>query len=116
MAVTKNGLDTNNISDGFHTFGELYQHRFWLWINLASFYQDYTDAFVWRSEYHSDGSKYEGWFVLGMGDESANAGTQITYHLPMELWDRCAFAETLDRCPAFDGHTYLDVIERLKSL
>ena len=43
-------------------------------------------------------------------------GKQITYHIPLDRWDECEFAETLDKAPEFDGHTSQDVLERLKDL
>lgn len=94
--------------DGYHTFGELYDHRIALWIAFCKFFGG-----VWRTKTHSDGSKIEDWFVLGLGQKS---GFQITYHLPMKEWDRCGFAETLDKAPEWDGHTSDDVLERLKRL
>ncbi len=110
--------DTNLISDGYHTFGELYEHRIVLFIALCKMYNNwraYTSGrnYVWRSLKHSDGTSFEGWFVLGMFDEK---GKQITYHLPMSKWDECAFAKTIDQSPEFDGHTAGDVLERVKNL
>lgn len=112
-------IDSNCISDGYHTFGELYDHRIELYIQLCSMfaynakYHHNGGLDVWRSQRHSDGSMIEGWFVLGVNKE---AGTQITYHLPMSRWDDCAFAETLDIAPEFDGHTSSDVLKRLREL
>lgn len=114
------------VSDGYHTFDELYAHRIELFIALCralSNKRDYISVmrietetdfeFVWRSELHSDGSKIDGWFVMGIRKKK---GTQITYHLPMARWDECGFAETLPAAPEFDGHTSADVLERLKRL
>lgn len=53
------------------------------------------------------------WFVLGIGK---NEGEQITYHLPIRLWDFTKFAETLVFAPKFDGHTSADVLNRLQNL
>jgi hypothetical protein len=119
-------VDTNKISDGYHTFGELYEHRITLfielckWIHTLSFYYaeiskflDYEPRKVWKSKFHSDGSTFEGWFVMGIGTEK---GSQITYHLPNEKWEECKFAETFSKAPEFDGHTSTDVLERLKTL
>lgn len=111
-------LDTNLISDGYHTFGELYEHRIQLWIalckaeHLVKYYENYANP-VWRSLSHSDGSSLDGWFILGINNSRTG---QITYHLPISKWDECSFAETLDKAPEFDGHTSADVLERLKSL
>lgn len=70
---------------------------------------------VWRSKNHSDGEPAFGgtWFILGIGKEK---GEQMTYHLPIDRWDECKFADTLDKAPEFDEHTSDDVLERLKNL
>jgi hypothetical protein len=68
---------------------------------------------VWRSEVNGDGTKWDGWFILGFVDDN---GKQITYHLPIEKWNETSFAETIDKAPDFDGHTSDDVLERLKKL
>ena len=104
--------DTNDVSDGYHTFGELYEHRITLYMALAKQLSGCAGD-VWKSELHSDGSRFDGWFVLGIGRDP---GDQITYHLPEKHWDECAFAETLTQAPDFDGHTPADVLERLKRL
>jgi hypothetical protein len=97
-------------SDGYHTFNELYEHRHALFILLA---QLLPDRLVWRSLTHSDGSRIEGWFVLGIFMQK---GYQITYHLPMIYWNGCTFAQILDKAPEFDKHTSKDVLERLGKL
>lgn len=109
-------VDTNDISDGYHTFGELYEHRIQLYIALCKHYNNIVfvdDGYVWRSKLHSDGSAYEGWFILGIGTAP---GRQISYHLPISKWDECAFATERERAPEWDGHTAADVLERLKNL
>lgn len=117
-----------SVSDGYHTFEELYEHRSELWITICRLIRDvgflgetlaeinnriYTKEVVWRSRKHSDGESYKGWFLLGIG---INEGEQITYHLPDKYWGRCSFAITREEAPEFDGHTSADVIERLKML
>jgi hypothetical protein len=112
--IKNNGIDTNGISDGYHTFGELYNHRIELWIAICRILSRDEDGFdIWKSKKNSDGSEWEGWFLLGIGEM---AGSQITYHLPISKWDECEFAESLELPPIFDGHTSDDVIERLKTL
>lgn len=106
--------DPNLISDGYHTFGELYEHRIALYIALARMVRKYGPKDVWMSERHGDGSRFDGWFVLGIGDK---VGQQITYHLPMRRWEECSeFAEMLGRAPEYDGHTSAGVLERLRQL
>jgi hypothetical protein len=98
--------------DGYHTFKELYDHRITLFITLCKLLDRETWE-GWRSKLHSDGTSFDGWFILGIGK---SAGKQITYHLPMIRWDETEFAETLDRAPEFDGHTSEDVLKRLATL
>lgn len=100
--------DTGKISDGSHTFDELYEHRHALFIALC--YERQENTKVWRSKLHSDGSFLPGWFVLGLGKQK---GYQITYHLPLSKWEITNFAETLERAPEYDGHSSQDVLERL---
>lgn len=113
--IKDTNVDTNEISDGYHTFGELYDHRNLLYILLSKYLKRifYLDGTVWRSKYHSDGSEIKGWFILGVGQKK---DSQISYHVPADLWDVCQFAIELDRAPEFDGHTSQDVLKRLKAL
>lgn len=110
------GGDEMQVSDGFHTMDELYDHRITLFIALLRYIATSISASFdecWRSKLHSDGSSFEGWFILGIYKEK---GKQITYHLPLDRWDETEFAQTLDKAPEFDGHTAADVLERLKKL
>jgi hypothetical protein len=110
--------DNIQVSDGYHTFDELYEHRIQLYIQLCKCVSiinsqgGFNDT-VWRSGFYPDGTEIEGWFLLGI---DKGKGSQITYHLPMSKWKETYFAETLDKAPEFDGHTSADVLERLKQL
>lgn len=106
------GPEEMDASDGYHTFTELYEHRIALYIALL---RNLSGKFMapWRSKLHSDGSSYDGWFILGYGYEP---GEQITYHIPMSMWTKTDFAETLEKAPEFDGHTPADVITRINEL
>lgn len=107
------------ISDGYHTFDELYEHRIELFIALlamiraveiASGKAPYT---IWKSRKHSDGSEMEGWFIMGIGELP---GTQISYHLPNRYWDDVHFVMERKMAPEWDGHTASDVIQRFRKL
>ncbi len=122
--IEAEGPEEMDASDGYHTFTELYDHRIILYIAFCKMYAsrvqksvwntaDGRTDNVWRSKLHSDGSKFDGWYILGIGKEK---GSQITYHLPEATWDQTSFAETLDKAPEFDGHTSADVLERIKNL
>ena len=91
------------VSDGYHTFKELYEHRHALFIALLSVIDN-----AWKSLKHHDGSSFEGYFIAGI---ELN-GKMISYHLPNELW-AYVHATPLDFAPEWDGHTPADVVERL---
>ena len=108
---------TGSISDGYHTFDELYEHRHSLMLALMRC----LPYCSWLSRCHDDGSSFDGWFICGIDLPSrlitsdANSGNTITYHLPERLWASAVAtgAETLDKAPQWDGHTASDVITRL---
>lgn len=102
-------VDTNKISDGYHTFGDLYEHRIELWIALCND----NPMRCWKSKVHSDGSVWDGWFILGIEIEK---GRQMTYHLPISYWNRIADNRELPKAPEYDGHTPEDVLNRMRLL
>ena len=110
LLQSRDGEINENTSDGYHTFKELYEHRITLYIALC---KSLKNGNVWRAKLHSDGTSFEGWFILGIWFEK---GKQITYHLPLEKWDETNFAQTLEKAPDWDGHTSKDVLERIKKL
>lgn len=113
IRITK--ADTNQINDGFHSFKQLYDHRIGLFIALCREYNANRDhdKRVWKSQLHSDGSSMDGWFVMGIGTKR---GEQITYHLPMVIWNKLEDIKTLKKAPKFDGHTPDEVLFRLSEL
>jgi hypothetical protein len=107
------GCDASHISDGFHTFGELYEHRHVLFCALAHAVWVFNIGHSWKSSNHWIAGELEsvwpGWFLAGI----ALYGQQITYHLPLTYWD-LFHGRNRDTPPEHDGHTSADVIERLK--
>lgn len=100
--------DKGNVSDGYHTFNELYEHRNHLFIALLRC----NPGVSWRASHHHDGTMYDGWFIAGM-DLPAGG---ISYHLPISMWEMLdnSGIKTMNKAPEFDGHTPNDVIERVK--
>lgn len=98
------------ISDGFHTFDELYEHRTMLYIALLASNKNYS----WISKRHCDDSQWENWFVAGL---RLRTGEDITYHIHDKYWDLCknSGVTILDKAPKWDGHTSADVLTRLKN-
>ena len=99
---------TGSLSDGYHTFDELYAHRGLLFIALLKAHPQ----LAWRARHHADGSMDAGWFVAGL-DLPTGA---VTYHLSDTLWPllEAVPLRTLERAPAWDGHTSADVLDRLR--
>lgn len=98
----------DNISDGWHTFGELYDYRMSLQIALLN-----TNKVIsWKSKLHHDGSMLEGgYFICGI----ATPKGQVTNHYKLEHWDKFKI-DAIERAPKWDGHTAKDCLERLESL
>lgn len=94
------------VSDGYHTFNELYDHRCTLFVALLTLIPN-----SWYSEKHHDGSELPGWFIAGVELEK---DTQITYHLP-NRYLRIASERLYYRefAPEWDGYTSDDVLTRL---
>ncbi len=109
LLIKENKIDTNFVSDGFHTFGELYEHRITIFIALCR----KMKRVAWKTKLHDDGVEWQGWFILGL---FTKAGKQISYHLPISKWDLLDDIKTLERAPKWDGHTSEDVLKRLAEL
>jgi hypothetical protein len=97
--------EASDISDGYHTFGELYEHRHALFLAVCRAYNG------WKSLFHDDGTTMNGWFIAGV----ETPGGMATYHLPLSWWSRYNVRE-LECAPKWDGHSSQDVIERLQTL
>lgn len=103
------GISTGQISDGYHTFDELYAHRVRLFSALMRAHPDKS----WWSFKHHDGSVWDGWIIAGIDTPAGPA----TYHLPVsEIEFFNEGVRQLRRGKEWDGHTADDVLERLKSL
>lgn len=101
------GDHIGQISDGYHTFDELYHHRALLFASLC----DILPELFWKSKKHEDGTMYDDMFIVGMKTHSG----QATYHYDIDpYWDMFNCTE-LENAPIFDGHTPADAIERIKN-
>jgi hypothetical protein len=99
--LTTSNNNLANISDGYHTFGELYEHRHALMRALTFAYPE----IAWRAPV---GEHLEGWFLVGM---SLPTG-QISYHLPEKYYGAFEHCYPVSQ-PTWDGHTPQQVVERL---
>lgn len=98
--------DLGELSDGYHTFNELYYHRLMLFVVICNTYKEHA----WKSDKHADGSMYEGYFICGVNTPKG----AYTYHYKLEYWDLFKVT-TLQNAPEWDGHKPED-ITRLLSL
>lgn len=98
--------NNGEVSDGYHAFDELYEHRHLLFIALMFLRPDLS----WIAVRHHDGTLHDGWFIAGMRLPTGD----ISYHLPMTLWDLCAGIPTYHKAPEWDGHTSSDVLYRME--
>ena len=101
------GLSRKEITDGWHTFEELYYHRMMLTLALAKSHLEHS----WKSKQHDDGTMFEGSFIVGFNTPVG----QYSYHYGLEYWELFKDIKTLDKAPKYDGHQPKD-IERLLSL
>jgi len=108
-------MDKGEVSDGYHTFNELYDHRNTMFIALCKSLMvndpDHYENKIYKTRFDFE-NKYcgDGWFILGINFPK---GKQISYHLPFKYWETCKQFTSFDKVPAFDGHTSKDVLERL---
>lgn len=100
--------DMGSVSDGYHTFDELYKHRAAIFACLCSC----VPGLAWKSRRHADGTMDDGFFIAGIN--VPEAGT-AAYHIREEYWPMFRRVRTLPKAPKFDGHTPDDDIERLLS-
>lgn len=90
----------NDISDGYHTFDELYEHRCLLFLNLC-FHSPERCAFK---------RDYKEWFCLYLETPVG----QISYHIPNKYIPD-VIIHGIKEMPEYqwDGHSSQDVITRL---
>ncbi len=96
------------LSDGYHTFNELYHHRAVLFSVICNLLPDKA----WKSMLHHTGDMYDGMFIVGIETPLGPA----TYHYDIDPYWNMFHVKELKRAPEWDGHTAQDAIERMASL
>lgn len=94
------------ISDGYHTFDELYHHRMMLFAVICNTYKNNA----WKSWHHHDGTMYDDYFIVGIETPQG----QYSYHYHKDNWDMFNVS-CVEKAPQWDGHQPKD-IDRLLSL
>jgi len=126
QCLNESGSPTQYISDGYHSFDDLYMFR--MLYNAALFntwamditYPDGTVTEgqnrynVHKSERHHDGELCfgGGWFIV----VAVLPTGQISNHYKMDYWDYFNIPVAKKALFPFDGHTPEDVMERLTKL
>ena len=102
--------DPGEISDGYHTFNELYEFRLLYNASFANLAHQQGIP-VTKSRKHSDGDPCfgGGWFVVTIELPTG----QITNHYPDKDWSLFA-VPAVETAPPWDGHTSKDVLDRLR--
>jgi hypothetical protein len=112
--------NVGEVSDGYHTFNELYEFRK---VYNAALFNEWANGHkegfgvkydVHKSKRHFDGEECfgGGWFIV-----VANLpGGQISNHYELKDWSLFNIPETEKAKYEFDGHTPQDVLDRIKAL
>lgn len=102
-----NKLKTGDLSDGYHTYNELYHHR----AVLFSVIINQNKEIAWKSKKHHDGTMYDGMFIVGIDTPNG----QYSYHYDVYPYWNMFECNELDNAPVWDGHEPKD-INRLLSI
>lgn len=109
-AKNKGAISSKDISDGHHTFGDLYKHRIALFCVVCNSYPELS----WKSKKHfneEEDPMFNGNFIAGINTPFG----QVAYHIKFENWDEFEITE-LERAPMYDGYNDKEALVRLKSL
>lgn len=106
-------VDIGELSDGYHTFNELYYHRMVLTSVIVNTLAKTHPDMVWKSMNHHDPNfpMFDGMFIVGIDCPDG----QATYHYDLPDWDNFQCQE-LERAREYDGHTPDEAIERISKL
>lgn len=88
------------ISDGYHTFDELYYHRMILFSIICNTYNDKS----WKSWLHEDNTMYDDYFIVGITTDKGD----YSYHYHKDYWDIFK-VKKLNNAPKWDGHMSNDI-------
>jgi hypothetical protein len=93
------------ISDGYHTFEELYFHRMVLFSIICKQNKDKA----WKSKLHIDGTMYLDYFIVGIDTPEG----QYTYHYHFKHDEYFKDIKEIPNAPEWDGHKPNDITRLL---
>lgn len=100
------GVDRlGGVSDGYHTFDELYHHRAVLFSVICNTNKD----IAWKSKLHDTGDMYDGMFIVGIDTPAG----QATYHYDIDPYWEMFNVKELAKAPKWDGHSPEEAIRRI---
>lgn len=97
-----------HITDGYHTFDELYDHRAKLFSVIVNLFPKRS----WKSKLHHDGTMYDGMFIVGIDTPNG----QASYHYDIDPYWNLFDCRVLEKAPVWDGHTSAEAIERIANM
>ena len=103
-------ISSKDISDGHHTFGELYKNRIILFCTLCNLLPNIS----WKSKKHFDEENdpmFFDSFIAGINTPEEIA----TYHIKLKYWDLFDVPE-LEKAPKYDNYNNEEVLKRILSL
>ena len=103
-------ISTKDISDGHHTFDQLYRHRIILFCALCNLLPEIS----WKSKKHYDEENdpmFDDSFIAGINTPLGVA----TYHIKLKYWDLFNVPE-IEKAPKYDNYSDDEVIARVLSL
>lgn len=106
--IKANDGSVKNLSDGYHTFDELYNHRALLFASLCMTTFKHCS---WKSLLHHDPDDpmFDKMFIVGIETPYG----QATYHYNIDPYWSMFNVREVPRAPKFDGHSPTDAINRI---
>lgn len=114
-ALKENNLiEESEISDGYHTFNDLYEFRKLYNAMLFNEWHKNQRYEVYKSKKHYTGEECfgGGWFIV----VAMLPTGQISNHYKLEDWDLFKIPEYENSKYPFDGHNPHDVLNRMKEV
>lgn len=110
LSYNKDAEEIGDLSDGDHTFKELYHHRATLFSIICRLMSTIDPELCWKSKKHHDGSMYDGYFIVGVGGvgDKVFGDKYFSYHYSMDDWDSFPVKE-LKSAPEYSKENDIDI-------